>query len=260
MNTKVISFTNNKGGSGKTTTCSNVAYCLAERGKKVLVIDGDMQMNLSLSFLSEESVMEHDRSRDNIYYMLSGKVSLSDIIVNSFAEGLDVVPSSIKMCEVEELLYKNGGKKDILSGCLKSLIKKGTYDYILIDVPPTLGLWVKNILHITDRVIIPVEASPWGLFGLANMVSYIDQEKKSNKSLDILGIVLTKVNTRKNYYKDTKDYLSSIDEIRVFDSIIRTDSTIEWAQDNSRPVAAYRKSARSSGEYEALTDEILSSI
>ena len=92
------------------------------------------------------------------------------------------------------------------------------------------------------------------------MVSYINQEKKSNKGLDILGIVLTKVNTRKNYYKDTKDYLSSIDEIRVFESIIRTDSTIEWAQDNSRPVTAYRKSARSAGEYEALTDEIIESM
>ncbi|MBQ7724306.1 MAG: ParA family protein [Lachnospiraceae bacterium] len=260
MKTKVISFTNNKGGSGKTTTCSNVAYCLMERGSKVLVIDGDMQMNLSLSFLSEESVMEHDSSKDNIYHMLSGDRKISDIIVPSFAEGLDVIPSSVRLSEVEELLYSKGGKKDILSGCIKSLIKRGEYDYILIDVPPTLGLWVKNILHITDHVIIPVEASPWGLFGLANMVSYINQEKKSNKGLDILGIVLTKVNTRKNYYKDTKDYLSSIDEIRVFESIIRTDSTIEWAQDNSRPVTAYRKSARSAGEYEALTDEIIESM
>lgn len=257
MKTQVISFANNKGGSGKTTTCSNVAYCLAERGKKVLVMDCDMQMNLSLSFLNEDSVMGYDECDSNVFTMISGEKALKDIIVPTFYEGLDIAPSSIRLSRIEETLYGAGGDTEVLSRSLKDIKGKGKYDYILLDVPPTLGLWVRNILKVTDYVVIPVEASPYGLFGLANMVSYITETRGKNKKPDILGIVLTKVNVRKNYFKDTREFLKDMKDIHVFDTVIRNDSNIEWAQDNSKPVAAYRKSARSAVEYEDLTDEII---
>ncbi len=257
MKTEVISFANNKGGSGKTTTCSNVAYCLAERGNKVLAVDCDMQMNLSLSFLNEERVMELDEGDNNLYHLISDKRDVKDLIVSSCYEGLDVIPSSIRLSEIEETLYGLGGDSGILAGGLKALKDSKAYDYILLDVPPTLGLWVRNILNVTDHVVIPVEASPWGLFGLANMVSYIGNVRGKRKSPDILGIVLTKVNVRKNYFRDTKEFLEDMKDIHIFDTVIRVDSNIEWAQDNSKPVTAYKKSARSAMEYEDLTDEIL---
>lgn len=256
MKTIVISFANNKGGSGKTTTCSNVAYCLAERGKRVLAVDCDMQMNLSLSFLDEERVMELDQGENNVFNLVSDKRDIRELIVPSFYEGLDVVPASIRLSEIEETLYGMGGDSGILSESLKRLTDRKSYDYILLDVPPTLGLWVRNILNATDHVVIPVEASPWGLFGLANMVSYIGKVRGKRKTPDILGIVLTKVNVRKNYFRDTKEFLNDMKDIHIFDTVIRVDSNIEWAQDNSRPVTAYKKSARSAMEYEDLTDEI----
>ncbi|MCR4590036.1 MAG: ParA family protein, partial [Lachnospiraceae bacterium] len=167
---------------------------------------------------------------------------------------------SIRLSEIEETLYRKGGDTTILSGCLKKLIRDKSYDYILLDVPPTLGLWVRNILSATDHVVIPVEASPWGLFGLANMVSYIGDVRGKKKTPDILGIVLTKVNVRKNYFRDTREFLNDMKDIRIFDTVIRVDSNIEWAQDSSKPVCAYRKGARSAMEYEDLTDEILKRI
>ncbi len=257
MKTQILSFANNKGGSGKTTTCSNVAYCLAERGKKVLIIDCDMQMNLSLSFLDEQRVMEYDSGENNVFNLISGKKSIEELPVPTFCEGLDIVPASIRLSEIEEVLYEMGGREDCLKERLSKLAAKKSYDYILLDVPPTLGLWVRNILKVTDHVVIPVEASPWGLFGLANMVSYIGKVRGKEKYPEILGIVLTKVNVRKNYFRDTQEFLKDMKDIHIFDTVIRVDSTIEWAQDNSRPVTAYRKSARSAMEYEELTDDIL---
>ena len=114
-----------------------------------------------------------------------------------------------------------------------------------------------NILCASDRVIVPVEASPWGLFGLANLFEFLNEAKGYVPELSVLGIVLTKVNARKNYFKLTMETLQDLEEIPVFTNYIRVDSAIEWAQDESCPVMAYRKSARSAQEYLELTKEVL---
>jgi len=138
---------------------------------------------------------------------------------------------------------------------MAKILKSGKYDYILIDAPPTLGGWVMNILAAVDSVILPVEASPWGLFGLANMLDFIDEAKKINKGLELLGIALTKVDIRKNYYKQTAETLKEAD-VPVFKTIIRIDREVEWAQDNSKPIMAYKNSARSASEYLELAKEV----
>ncbi len=256
VKTKIICFANNKGGSGKTTTCSNVAYCLNQMGKRVLMLDGDMQLNLSLSFLDEEEVLALAEGEKNLYRGLLEERDLSSCVVPTAYEGLDLIPSSMLMSEAEEILYRKGGREDILKKGLSGILEKEIYDYILIDAPPTLGIWVRNILQASGSIVIPVEASPWGLFGLANMITYIEDAVKRNEDLKVLGIVLTKVNTRKNYFRQTLELLNEMEVIRVFNSYIRIDSNVEWAQDNSKPVAAYRKSSRSAVEYQELTKEI----
>ncbi len=257
METKIICFANNKGGSGKTTTCSNVAYCLTAQGHKTLVVDGDMQLNLSLSFLDEDRVLELSEGGKNLFGGMEAEKDLKEFIVHTPYEGLDLLPSSLLMSGVEEMLSEKGGREDVLLKGLSGVRGSGDYDYILIDTPPTLGLWVRNILFASDGIVVPVEASPWGLFGLANMISYIEAAVERNSHLAILGIALTKVNIRKKYFRQTKEFLSEMDDIHVFDTVIRVDSNVEWAQDNSKPVTAYRKSARSSGEYRKLAQEII---
>ena len=134
---------------------------------------------------------------------------------------------------------------------------KGEYDYILIDAPPTLGGWVMNIMCASDYLVIPVEASPWGLFGLANMFDFINKVREISPRLSVMGIAITKADERKNYFKQTVQTLKESDIARLFDTFIRVDSAVEWAQDNSKPVVAFKKSSRSAGEYIQLTKEIL---
>ncbi len=254
--TKTIAFANNKGGSGKTTTCANVGYSLSVIGKRVLLVDGDMQLNLSLSFFDEEQVLDFAMGERNLYAAVRKEEDLWDYVVHTPYENLDLIPSSTLMSGIEYELFTKWQREMILSRGLARLKVEGGYDYILIDAPPTLGGWVMNILCASDYVLLPVEASPWGLFGVANMFEFLDNVKKLAPELSLLGVAITKMDARKNYGRQTLHILRQYESVNVFESIIRVDSEIEWAQDNSKPVMAYKKSARSAGEYMELAKEV----
>lgn len=256
MKTKVICFANNKGGSGKSTTCANVGYGLTQLGKKVLLIDGDMQLNLSLSFFTDDEVLEYAQGNTNLYCAIKNQRDLRDYIIHTPYENLDMIPSSTLMSSIEYELFTKWQREFILKRMLQGVKESGEYDYILIDAPPTLGGWVMNILCASDHVIVPVEATPWGLFGLGNMFEFLEEVKQISPELSVKGIVVTKVDTRKNYFKQTIDSLRELDGVNVFDTYIRVDSSVEWSQDNNMPIMAYKRSSRSAQEYMALTEEI----
>ncbi|MDY3016997.1 ParA family protein [Blautia sp.] len=258
--TITICFTNNKGGSGKSTTCSNIGAAMARAGKKVLMIDGDMQLNLSLSFFSEDWVLDKAAGEKNLYHAIRDQQDLTDFIVHTPYENLDLIPSSTLMSSIEYELFTKWQREFILKKCLQKIKDSGIYDYILIDAPPTLGGWVMNILCASDQVIIPVEASPWGMFGLANMFDFLNEVKQIAPDLQVAGIAVTKVDTRKNYFKQTMETLHELEEIYVFDSFVRVDSSVEWAQDNSAPVVEYKKSSRSAKEYAELAEEVMKRV
>ena len=172
-------------------------------------------------------------------------------------ENLDLIPSSTLMSSIEYELFTKWQREFILKKCLQNIKDSGVYDYILVDAPPTLGGWVMNILCASDQVVVPVEASPWGMFGLANMFDFLNEVKQIAPELKVAGIAVTKVDTRKNYFKQTMETLHELEEIYVFDSFIRVDSSVEWAQDNSAPVVEYKKSSRSAKEYTALAEEVM---
>ena len=254
--TKVIAFANNKGGSGKSTTCSNIGYGLSVLGKKVLLIDGDMQLNLSLSFFGEEEVLAMAQGEKNLYCAIRKQDDLTDYIRKTEYENVDLIPSSTLMSGIEYELFTKWQREFILKKCLQNIKESGVYDYILIDAPPTLGGWVMYIMCASDYLIIPVEASPWGLFGLANMFEFVQTVKGIAPDLEVMGIAITKVDERKNYFKQTLETLSELEDTYVFKNYIRVDSSIEWAQDNSKPVVAFKKSSRSAKEYMELAKEV----
>ncbi len=254
--TKTICFANNKGGSGKSTTCSNLGYELSRAGKKILLVDGDMQLNLSLSFFDEDKVLELARGRHTLYEAVKNREDLKDYIVNTPYEGIDMIPSTTLMSQVDYDLFTMMQREFVLKKCLKSIKESGEYDYILIDAPPTLGIWVINILCASEHVIVPIEASPWGFFGLANMFDFLNGLKDVSDAR-IMGVLITKVDERKNYYKQAKEILSGFEEINVFKSYIHVDSAVEWAQDASVPVAVFKKSTRSAGEFKKLAMEVI---
>lgn len=254
--TVVICFANNKGGSGKSTSCANLGYELSAAGRKVLLIDGDMQLNLSLSFFDEEAVLDMAAGEKNLYEAIRAKKELKDYIVPTPYDNLDLIPSSLLMSQVEYELFTMMQRELILEKCLQTVKTEGDYDYILIDAPPTLGTWVINILCASDYVVVPVEASPWGFFGLANMFDFLSGIRDV-ADVKIMGVLITKVDERKNYYRQTRELLEHYEEIHVFESFIHVDSSVEWAQDASSPVAVYRKSTRSAVEYRKLAEEVM---
>ena len=255
--TKIIAFANNKGGSGKTTTASNVGCAMAKLGKRVLLIDGDMQMNLTLSLFDEERALEFAQNGKNIYTAMKEERDLSDFISNTEYEGLDIVPSSSLMSGIEFDLFTKWQREFILKKCLEPTRARGIYDFIIIDSPPTLGGWVMNIMCASDFVVIPVEASPWGLFGLANMFDFIGQVKNIAPRLEVMGIAITKADERKSYFKQTYETLKEFEAARLFNTYVRVDAAVEWAQDNSQPVVAYKRYSRSAIEYTKLAKEII---
>ena len=197
------------------------------------------------------------QSEKNLYYAVKNQIYLIDYIVHTPYEGLDLIPSSTLMSGIEYELFTKWQRELILQKGLKTIRAQGEYDYVLIDSPPTLGGWVLNILCASDGIMIPVEASPWGLFGLANMFEFLEEVREMTPQLKLLGVAITKVDTRKNYFRQTLDTLHEMSEVPVFDSYIRVDSTVEWAQDESKPVLAYRRNSRSAQEYLTMTKEVL---
>ena len=131
VTTTTICFTNNKGGSGKSTTCANLGYELARAGRKVLLIDGDMQLNLSLSFFDEEKVLAMASGEKNLYYGIRSRSDLSGFVVNTPYENLDLIPSSTLMSQIEYELFPMMQREMVLKKGLESVRKAGaSRDYL----------------------------------------------------------------------------------------------------------------------------------
>ena len=193
-------------------------------------------------------MLEQAKGEKNLYCAIGKQEELSGYVVHTPYENLDLIPSSTLMSSIEYELFTKWQREFILRKCIQKIKDAGNYDYILIDAPPTLGGWVMNILCASDRVIIPVEASPWGMFGLANMFEFLNVVKQITPELEVAGIAVTKVDPRT---------LHELEDIHVFEQIIRVDSSVEWSQDNSIPVVEYKKSSRSAREYTRLAEEVM---
>ena len=204
----------------------------------------------------EDQVLSYAQSGKNLYEGIRRQDDLTDYIVHSRYEGLDLIPSSTLMSSIEYELFTKWQREYILRKCLANIVESEMYDYILIDAPPTLGGWVMNILCASNKIVIPVESTPWGLFGLGNMFEFLEQVRQIAPELELGGLVITKVDTRKSYFKQTLETLKELEDVRVFDTYIRVDSGIEWSQDNHTPIMAYKKSSRSAAEYMELAKEI----
>ena len=244
---KTVMFTSAVPGEGKSQITVSEAMSLAGLGKKVLVVDADIRKSVLLTRYQVEQEVH------GLTEYLSGQRQMEEVICTTDIQGMDIIFAGPYSPNPSELLAEPLFKELILK-------KREEYDYILIDAPPTLGGWVMNILCASDKVIIPVEASPWGMFGLANMFEFLNEVKQISPDLEVAGIAVTKVDTRKNYFKQTMETLHQLESIYVFEHVIRVDSSVEWSQDNSIPVVEYRKSSRSAKEYTELAEEVMNRV
>ena len=242
----IISIANQKGGCGKTTTAANLGALLAKK-HRVLLVDIDPQGNLTTHF----GINKADQKQTIYDVMLNGRIE--EAIVRK--EGIDIVPSTIDLAGAEVELTGKIGREYILDNELKRISRK--YDFIIIDTPPSLGIFTINSLVASDYVLIPVQAEFFALEGLTQLMKVVELvNSRLSRNLKLLGMAITMFNSRTRSSKEVledvrKHYPRSLLKTVIPRNVTITDSTMAGL-----PVVKYRKNAPASRSYIALAKEI----
>ena len=243
---KVISISNHKGGVGKTTSAINIGAGLNKLGKKILLIDLDPQANLSqsLGFINQER---------NIYGAIRGESSLDPMEV---IEGLDIIPSTLDLSGAEIELSGEAGREYILKELIEPL--RGSYDYIFIDTPPSLGLLTINSFTASDEVFIPLQAQFLALQGLTKLMEIIEKIKaRLNKGLKVGGVLITQYDSRKILNRDVVATIQAHFKEAVFKTVIRDNVALAEAPTQGADIFRYSPKSYGAEDYLALCKEIL---
>lgn len=243
---KVISISNHKGGVGKTTSTLNIGAGLNKLGKKVLLIDLDPQANLSQSLgITEPEI--------NIYGAIRGEYKLQPLEV---VKGLDVIPSTLDLSGAEVELSGEAGREYILRELIEPL--RSSYDYILIDSPPSLGLLTINGFTASDEVFIPLQAQYLALQGLSKLLEVIDKIKKRlNKELKVGGVFITQYDSRKVLNRDVVATIEAHFKDGVFKTRVRDNIALAEAPAQGLDVFRYQPKSYGAEDYLSLCNEIL---
>lgn len=255
--TKIIAIANHKGGCGKSTITGGLSYSLLEIGYKVLMIDSDPQAHLSLNYNIELS------SEKNLGKAIENGHDLSDYIVNTEYEGLDIIPSDISMSSLEMSLFNKFGREFLIKNCLENVIQKGIYDFIIFDTNPTLGMVNFNVMVVSDYVIVPVKMTTNDVYGVNGIESFIKgvQQKQFNPNLKLLGYLINGYDVRESVTKATEeDFREDIPDDKIFKTIIRVDTNIKNSQRYQIPVNIYNPDSRISKEFKSLAKEVIKNV
>lgn len=248
---KIISFVNQKGGVGKTTTASNLATALAATGKKVLLIDNDPQGNASTGY----GILNQSRNK-TIYQVLTGQVVIKDTVINTEIANLDIIPSDVDLAAAEVELINLSNPQYILKKQLAVIA--GDYDYILIDCPPSLGMLTINALTASDSIIIPLQCEFFALEGLKHLLSTYKMIKESlNPNLQISGIVLTMYDKRNNLTEQVEDDVRTCLGKMIYKTVIPRNVRVSEAPSHGKPVLIYDTHCAGSIAYIDLAREFL---
>ncbi len=243
---KIISISNHKGGVGKTTSVVNIGAGLNKLGKKVLLVDLDAQANLS------QSLGLTNQAR-NIYTAIRGEHQLEPTQV---LKGFDVVPSTLDLSGAEIELSNEAGREFILQELITPI--KKSYDYILIDCPPSLGLLTINSFTASDEVYIPLQAEFLAMQGLSKLVEIIEKIKKRlNKNLKVGGVFITQYDNRKVLNRDVLATIQEHFKDNIFKTQIRDNVALAEAPAQGLDIFRYNAKSYGADDYLALCKEII---
>lgn len=257
-NCKIIAVANQKGGTGKTTTASNLGNALASAGKKVLLTDFDPQANLTMSF-GIERPDELSLSMHNILtYIMEDKDLPEKGKYIQHGDKIDIIPSNINLSITEINLRDEMGGERTLSTLLEPL--REDYDYIVIDTNPYLGLLTINALAACDSVVIPVSPQLWSATGLTDLMKTILKvRKKINPRIEVEGILLTMCDERTNLFREAKGLIDEYykGKITIFDVHIPTTVKVGEANYYSRSVMELDPKNKAAIAYTAFAKEVM---
>ncbi len=248
---KIVAFSNQKGGVGKTTTCVNMAAYLAQKGYKCLVVDLDPQGNATsgLGFAKSEV-------KSSVYNVMIDDTPIENAVIKTTVDNLDILPSSIDLAGAEvELVYVRD-REHVLKKVLEHA--KGAYDFITIDCPPSLGLLTINALAAADTVIIPIQSEYYAMEGLSQLMNTIKLVVKHlNSELKIEGVVLTMSDNRAIISRQISQEIKKFFGKRVYDTIIPRNIRLAEAPSHGVPIMLHDIKCTGARAYNALTDEFL---
>lgn len=248
---KIISIANQKGGVGKTTTAFNLGACLAKDGKKVLLVDADPQANATSGL-----GLNPDDSEISVYECIVDGVDPKAGIRKSCVEGLDVLGSRIDLVGAEVELMQRKDRERILSKVLAPL--KDSYDFILVDCSPSLGLITVNALTASDSVIIPVQAEYFALEGISQLLNTIRIIKnRLSPTLEIEGFLLTMYDARLRLANQIFEELRHHFGDMVFNTVIPRNIKLSESPSHGLPVNLYDPESRGAIAYGQLSRELI---
>lgn len=248
---KIVALFNQKGGVGKTTTCTNLCACLAELDKKVLAVDFDPQSNLSSGFGIQRKLL-----KKSIYQVIINEIDASEAIMGTSINGLDILPASIDLAGAEIEMSNISQRETILKRALAGI--EDRYDYILIDCPPSLGLLPINALAAASGVLIPIQCEYYALEGVSQLINTVNLVKRSlNTELEIVGVVMTMYDSRTNLSQQVLDEVSAYFGDKVFRSIIPRNVRLAEAPSHGLSITQYDDKSKGSVAYRKLAEEFI---
>lgn len=252
--TKVLCFLSNKGGSTKTTTCANLAYSLAtNHGKRILVIDTDLQQNLTQHFGMDTLP---DR---NFYVSFINNESIERHIRPTCYDHIDIVTGHDALSMLEMDMMKVEFREYRVREILEEIVAKSVYDYIMIDCNPSLNMLNTSILFATDGLIVPLNPTAFGKMGIEYIVNFYRSIEKRSERLHLLGVVVNKYDQRKKVPRDVVQLVKEqFGAARVlFNTVIPEDASVDKAQMMEEPLAVSFPQSRAALAFEEFAKEVI---
>ena len=248
---RIIAVANQKGGVGKTTTVVNLSACLAEQDKKVLVVDADAQGNTTSGLGLEKNKIEN-----TLYNVLLGEISAKEALQETIADGGDLIPANMNLSGAEIELVALDEREYIMKECIKEI--QDSYDYVLIDCPPSLGLVTLNALTAADTVLVPVQCEYFALEGMEQLFHTIGLvQNRLNPSLEIEGVVFTMFDSRTNLSLEVVDEVKKVLKPSMYSSIIPRNVRLGEAPSYGLPITIYDSKSKGAESYRALAEQVI---
>jgi ATPases involved in chromosome partitioning len=248
---RIIAIANQKGGVGKTTTAINLSACIAELGKKVLVIDMDPQGNASSGLGVDKNELEN-----TVYELILGDCTLSECMKLNVLKNLDVIPANIDLSAAEMDLITVEGKEYILKKHIEKI--REDYDFIIIDCPPSFNMLTINAMTTADSVLVPIQCEYYALEGLTQLVHTMGLIKKRlNSSLYIEGVVFTMYDMRTNLSMQVVENVKANLKKLVYNTIIPRNVRLAEAPSHSKPINIYDTKSIGAVRYRQLAKEVV---
>lgn len=250
---RVIAVANQKGGVGKTTTSINLSACLAEKGKKVLLIDMDSQGNTTSGL-----GIEKNETEKTIYEVLREEISIEESFVefDAFDGNLTIIPANRNLAGAEIELITTGNQQYILKDLIKPI--RELFDYVIIDCPPALGMLTVNAMTAADTVLVPIQCEFYALDGLSQLIYTINLiQENLNPDLYIEGVVFTMYDARTNLSLQVVENVKDNLRQNIYKTIIPRNVRLAEAPSHGLPINIYEKKSTGAEAYKLLAEEVI---